>query len=135
VRGVAGRLERSREWSERGEKSGFQTEWRAAECARRQRGREGKRGRGEGVPGVGMPRDAWELVGSGPDRRVVPAAARARTFGQRQSGREMTDRWAGTVMGGGVADRRGRPVSGTGRAWARARARERAWAGPRGEGN
>jgi hypothetical protein len=38
VRGVAGRLERSREWSERGEKSGFRTEWRTEECARRQRG-------------------------------------------------------------------------------------------------
>jgi hypothetical protein len=98
---VAGRLEHSREWSERGEKSGFRMEWGAAECARRQRNREGKKGRGEGVPGVGVPRGARELVGSGPDRRVVPAAARVRreratcaarahSVGDRAGERELT---------------------------------------------
>jgi hypothetical protein len=84
-------------------KIGFPMEQRAAECARRQRDREGKKGEGRGGPGRegGVPR-------------------RVRTFGQRESGRETSDMGAGTVTGGGVPDRRGRPVSGTGRArvWA-----------------
>jgi hypothetical protein len=59
----------------------------------------GEKGREEGVPGVGVPRGARELVGSGPDRRAAPAAARAqrgratcaaraRSVGRRQRGRE-----------------------------------------------
>ncbi len=61
----------------------------------------GEKGREEGVPGVGVPRGARELVGSGPDRRVAPAAARARrgratcaararSVGDRAGERELT---------------------------------------------
>jgi hypothetical protein len=61
----------------------------------------GEKGREEGVPGVGVPRGARGLVGSGPDRRAAPAAtrarrgratcaARARSGGRRQRGRELT---------------------------------------------
>jgi hypothetical protein len=37
----------------------------------------GEKGEGRGGPGVGVPRGAREFVGSGPDRRVAAAAARA----------------------------------------------------------
>jgi hypothetical protein len=35
---------------------------------------KGEKREGRGGPGVGVPRGARELMGSGPDRRVAPAA-------------------------------------------------------------
>jgi hypothetical protein len=81
----------------------------------------GEKGRGEGVPGMGVPCGAQELMGFGPDRRAALAAARARTFGRRQSGRETPDMWAGTVTGGGVGLSAARGEHGCGRESASAR--------------
>jgi hypothetical protein len=134
VRGAAGRLEHSRERSERGENS--VSEWRARGGVRSAVARpRGEKGEGRGGPGVGVPRSARELMGSGPDRRVAPAAARvrrgwatcaarARSVGGGAGERE--SRQVGRHSNGdGVTDRRGRPVSDTGRVRAQARARAR----------
>jgi hypothetical protein len=137
VWGVAGRLECLREWSERREKFRFPIGVACGGARSAAAQSRGEKGEGRGVPDVGVPRGARGLVGSGPDRRVAPAAtrarygwatcaARARSVGDRAGERGRADRWAGTVTGGGIADRLGRPVSGTWRA--RARARERACA-------
>jgi hypothetical protein len=108
VRGVAGRLEHSREKSERGEKNDFRAEGkRAAESARRQRGREGKRGgkRGSRAWECHAARGgSWGPVPTGGRRRQQPVrgaggrrAPRARTLGRSEAARERADRWAGTV--------------------------------------
>jgi hypothetical protein len=96
----------------------------------------GEKGEGRGGPGRGGAtwragaRGVWSRLAGGAGSISHAARAgdvrRARTFGRRQSGRETPNMWAGRVTGGGVVDRWGRPVSGTGRAWARARACERA---------
>jgi hypothetical protein len=143
VRGVAGRLEHSRERSERGEKNRFPNGGACGGVRSAAARLRGEKGEGRGGPGVGVPRGARELVGSSPDRRVAPAAARtrrgratcaarARSVGDRAEERERADRWAGTVTatvsltdGVGLSVARGE----------RGRGRERAWAGPRGEGN
>jgi hypothetical protein len=142
VRGVAGRLEHSRERSKRGEKESI-SERRACGGVRSAVARpRGEKGREEGVLGVGVPRGARELVGSGPDRRVAPAAtrarrgratcaARARSVGDSAGERELTGgpaqlRAAVSLTGGvGLSAARGE----------RGRGRKRAWAGPRGERN
>jgi hypothetical protein len=123
----------TRERGRRGVKNRFSNGGRAAECARRQRDREGKKGGNRGSRAWGCHaarRSSWGPVPTGGWRRQQPARgaggrraprAHARSVGDRAG--ERADRWVGTVTGGGVADRRGWTVSGTGRARARARAR------------
>jgi hypothetical protein len=48
---------------------------------------------------------------------------RARACRSDREGRETSEGWAGTVLGGGAADRRVQPVSGAGEHGARARGR------------
>jgi hypothetical protein len=69
VWGVAGRLEHSRERSERGEKIRFLNGVARGGVRSAAARLRGEKGEGKGGPGMGVPRGARELVGSGPERR------------------------------------------------------------------
>jgi hypothetical protein len=109
---------------ERGSRRGVETGERAGQRAGTKRLDDSaaewvERGEGGGS-GRGVPRSAGMPWGLAP------------TGGNRE-GREASDGWAGTMQGGGAANRQVRLVSGTGERGVRSRRRE--WAGLRRKGD
>jgi hypothetical protein len=72
---------------------------------------------------VGPGPDQWTAPGSGPSAALAGDVRRARVAGGNREGRGVGRVGRGTVPGGGVADRRGRPVSGCGESAGGAQAR------------